>query len=144
MGTKNIRLSAYLLIVFCFSQALFAASPTKGVHNNMKLLKGKWALEYVYILEKDGMVHFDPDNGRIKFFTEMDVRFDTAILTNNKDTQKVKYEVEANYLGANFTSGKTIIAEWGILEDELFLEFTTDDKSNAAKKMRFLLIYKRK
>jgi len=116
----------------------------KDDYNSIKLLQGKWAFEDAYTVETDEIVHFDPDNGFVKFYTELDIRFDTAILKVDNVIQKVKYEVEGNSMGAYFSSGKTFFAEWGILRDELYLEFTIDDINDTSEKMRIIVVYKRK
>jgi len=141
MEIKYIRLKAYLFFIFC---SLSFAAMAQTNKDNTELLQGEWVFEDASIPGTEYRIHLDLDNSYIKLYTEIEVKGDTVFLKDDEETQKMKYEIDGNYLGIEFSSGKAFIAEWVIFEDKLYLEFSGNDIYDASKKVDVLLVYKRK
>lgn len=142
MEFKNIRSKVQLLIIF-FSISLFSIAQTK--ENDKSLLLGEWLWEEASIADDKQPMGFDPDNAYYKFYTEINAKEATAILKDSEEKiQEIKYEVNGNFLGFSFSSGESFIAEWAILEDKLYMEFSVFHPYDALRKVKLLVVYKRK
>jgi hypothetical protein len=131
-----------LLIIF-FSISLFSIAQTK--ENDKSLLLGEWIWEGASIAEGKRPVTFDLYNDYYTFYSEIEVAENTVVLKEEDEkTLEVKYEVDGNYVGIELPSGKSFIAEWVIIEDKLYLEFSVSGLDNTSKKENLLVVYKRK
>ena len=140
MEFKIIRLRACLLLIFC-SLSWFAVAQT----NDKELLLGEWVWENALIDDSKRPMAFDLHNSYYKFYGEVEIKNNTVFLKNSEEkTQEVKYETNENYLGLDLPSGESFIAEWAIIEDKLYLEFSSNDIYDLSKKVDVLLVYKRK
>ena len=84
-------------------------------------------------------------NDYYKFYAEIEVKENVALLKNSDEkTQEIKYEVDGNYLGFDLPSGESYIAEWTIIEDKLYMEFSVFHPNDTLKKVNLLIVYKRK
>lgn len=144
MELSIIRLKVCLLFVFC-SLSWFAVAQTSN-DNDKELLLGKWINEEGNVFDTERTIYLDPGNSYIEFYAEIEVKKDSMLLKNKttyEETQKVKYEVDGNYLGFDLPSGETFITEWAIFEDKLYLEFSTYHPFGAPRKVNVLLVYRR-
>ena len=141
MKVKIIHIKICLLFILCWL-SWFAAAQIKD--NNKKLLLGEWIWEDASMPSGERKIHFDFENSYMKFYSEIKIDGDTIFLKDNEKTQKVRLEVEKNFLGFDLPSGETFIAEWAIIGDKLYLEFSNNDIYEASKKVNVLLIYRRK
>lgn len=142
MKCKIIGLRVCLLVVFC-CLSWFAVAQTND--NDKRLLLGEWVWEETSTVENGQMVTFDLYNDYYKLYAEVEVKENTVFLKNRDEkAYEVKYEVDGNYLGIDLPSGKSYIAEWAILDDKLYLEFSDSQSSNVSKKGNLLVTYKRK
>lgn len=130
------------MIIF-FSISLFSIAQTK--ENDKSLLLGEWFWQEASIADDKQPISFDFYNDYYKFYAEIEVKNNVVFLKNNDEkTQNVKYEVDGDYLGFDLPTGKSYIAEWVILEDKLYIEFSIPSLDNVLKKVNLLVIYKRK
>jgi len=144
MKIENIHLRAYLLIVFYCGLSLFATAQTNKDNKDTESLHGKWTYEDAYTVDTKETIHLDVDNGYMKFYANIEMKEGDVFLTDDHSTLQAKYEVDGDFLGIEFPSGKTLIAEWAILEDELYMEVSTgDDIYYSSEKMKVILVYKR-
>lgn len=145
MEFKNIRSRTCLLFVF-FCLSWFAVAQTNKNDNDRKrLLLGEWIWEEASIADDEWPIIFDFNNDYYKFYADIDVKENTVFLRDSDErAQEVKYEVDGNYLGIDLLTGESLIAEWVILEDKLYLEFSVSHPFNASKKVNLLVIYKRR
>ncbi|MBS5978501.1 MAG: hypothetical protein KIB51_02005 [Dysgonomonas mossii] len=142
MELKNIYSKSLLLIIF-FSMSLFSIAQTK--ENDKNLLLGEWVWEEASIADGKQLISFDFYNDYYKFYAEIEVKENVVFLKNSDErTQEVKYEVDGNYLGFDLPSRESYIAEWTILDDKLYMEFSISSPDNTLKKVNLLIIYKRK
>ena len=142
MVLKNIYSKTLLLIIF-FSISLFSIAQTK--ENDKSLLLGEWVWENASIIDNKQPISFDFYNDYYKFYEEVEIKENEVFLKNSDEkTQDAKYEVDGNYLGFDLPSGESYIAEWVILEDKLYMEFSIPSLDNVLKKVNLLVIYKRK
>jgi len=142
MEFKNIRSKVQLLIIF-FSMSLFSIAQTK--ENDKNLLLGEWVWEEASLTDDKQPISFDFYNDYYKFYAEIEVKENEVFLKNSDEkTQEVKYEVDENYLGFDLPSRESYIAEWAILDDKLYMEFSISSPDNTLKKVNLLIIYKRK
>lgn len=142
MELKNIYSKSLLLIIF-FSMSLFSIAQTK--ENDKNLLLGEWVWEEASIADGKQLISFDFYNDYYKFYAEIEVKENEVFLKNSDEkTQEVKYEVDGNYLGFDLPSRESYIAEWTILDDKLYMEFSISSPDNTLKKVNLLIIYKRK
>ncbi|MDR1707583.1 hypothetical protein [Dysgonomonas sp.] len=142
MELKNIYSKSLLLIIF-FSMSLFSIAQTK--ENDKNLLLGEWVWEEASIADDKQLISFDFYNDYYKFYAEIEVKENEVFLKNSDEkTQEVKYEVDGNYLGFDLPSRESYIAEWTILDDKLYMEFSISSPDNTLKKVNLLIIYKRK
>lgn len=142
MELKNIYSKALLLILF-FSMSLFSIAQTK--ENDKSLLLGEWLWEEASIADDKQPMGFDPNNAYYKFYTEINAKEATAILKDSEEIiQEIKYEVNGNFLGFSLSSGESYIAEWVILGDKLYLEFSVFHPYDTSRKVKLLVVYKRK
>lgn len=141
MKLNIIRSRVCLLLVFC-SLSWFAVAQTND--DGKKLLLGEWVWEEASLPGKEYAIHLDLNNNHIKFYSEIEIKGDAIFLKEDEKKLEVKYEVDGNYLGYDLPSGESFIAEWVIIEDMLYLEFTGNDLYDASKKVNVLLVYKRK
>ena len=139
MEPKNICSKAYLLIIF-FSISLFSVAQTK--ENNKNLLQGKWVLENVCVDDTGRTLYIDSSSNYGEFYSGIEIKENTIYLEKDEiKNQEVKYEVDGNFLGFDLSSGQSFIAEWAVLDDKLYLEFSSSDPYNTSKKIKILLIY---
>lgn len=138
-----MHLKAYLLFML-FSLSLFTFGQTRN--DDKKLLQGKWVFEDASTHNLNRAMSFDLYNSYIEIYPEIEITQDTILLIDNEYEKfhKVKYEVNGNYLGFDFSSGKTFITEWAIFEDKLHMEQTIADPDGGSKDVTVLLTYKRK
>ncbi len=142
MESKNIRSKVLLLIIF-FSISLFSIAQTK--ENDKASLLGEWTWEEASIADDKQPITFDLYNPYCKFYAEIEVKENVALLKNSDEkTQEIKYEVDGNYLGFDLPSGESYIAEWTIIEDKLYMEFSVFHPNDTLKKVNLLIVYKRK
>lgn len=142
MEFKSIRSKIQLLVIF-FCMSLFSMAQTK--ENDKKLLLGEWVWIEASIDDDKHPITFDLYNDYYKFYEELEVKGNMVFLKNSDEkTQEVKYEVNGNYLGVDLPSGESLIAEWAIIEDKLYLEFGNTHPYDRSKKINLLVVYKRK
>lgn len=143
MKFKNICSRICLLLIFCSLSWFVTAQTNNG--NNKELLLGEWVWEEASIPGHtyDNILQLDLNNSHIKFYSGMQVKGDAILLIDDEKNLEVKYEVDGNFLGFDLPSGESFVAEWAIIEDMLYLEFTGNDLYDASKKVKVLLVYKR-
>lgn len=121
--------------------------------NDKKLLLGEWVWIEASIDDDKHSQTIDLYNDSYKFYPEIKVAENTVFLKEadeetrkviDEKTKEVKYEVDGNYLGVDLPSGGSYIAEWAILEDKLYMEFSSTHLQDVSKKINLLVVYKRK
>lgn len=140
MEFKNIRSRIYLLFVF-FCLSWFAVAQITEM-KDIQQLQGKWELEDVLIEDMGHTIHVDYASDYGQFYPEIEVKENMVYLKENKEkVHEVKYEVDGNYLGLDLPPGESLIAEWVILEDKLYLEFDRFHPDDTSKRVKVLLVY---
>ncbi len=141
MESKNIRSKVLLLIIF-FSISLFSIAQTK--ENDKSLLLGEWIWQEASIADDKQPMGFDLDNAYYKFYAKINAKEAIAILKDSEEKiQEIKYEFNGNYLGIELPTGESYIAEWAILEDKLYMEFSVFHPYDTSRKVNLLLVYKK-
>ncbi|MBB4035323.1 hypothetical protein GGR21_001212 [Dysgonomonas hofstadii] len=145
MKVNTIRLKVFLLFIFsCLSWFAIGRANIDDTDKNLKLLQGEWRWEAASIPVNEYETSFDFDNDYIKFYSEIEIKGKVLLVKDNDQIQVSRCDLAGSFLGFDLPSGESIIAEWTIIDDELYLEYKTKDIFNASKKMSVLLLYKRK
>lgn len=130
-----------LLFIFC-CLSWFAVAQAND--DEKKLLLGKWVFEDASIPVNEYETSFALNNKYIKFYSEIEINSKELLIKDKKKVHKSKYEIAGNFLHFDLPSGESIVADWDIIEGELYLEYKTKDIFDASKEMSVLLLYKRK
>lgn len=145
MKVNTIQLKIFLLFIFC-SLSLFAIGQANidNTDKNPKLLQGAWKWEAASIPVNEYETSFDFNNDYIKFYSEIEIKGEVLLIKDDDKIEASRCDLVGSFLGFDFPSGESVVAEWAIIEDELYLEYKTKDIFDASKKMSVLLLYKRK
>lgn len=142
---NTIQLRILLLSIFCtLSWFAIARMGTNDTDKNVTSLQGKWKWEAASIPVNEYETSFAFNNKYIKFYSEIEINAEALLIKDKKKVHKSKYEVAENFLHFDLPTGESIVADWAIIDGELYLEYKTKDIFDASKEMSVLLLYKRK
>ena len=130
-----------LIIFFCLSWT--AVAQTKD-NNDKKLLLGEWLWDETTIADDKWPISLDLGNDYIRFYDEIEIGEEIVLIKDVEEPQKLKYEINGNYVGLNLPSGESFIAEWTIFKDKLYLEFDSFHPYDTSKEVKVLLVYRKK
>lgn len=145
MKVNTIQLKIFLLFIFCcLSWFAIAQANVDDADKNLKLLEGEWKWEAASIPVNEYETSFDFNNDYIKFYSEIEIKGEIVLIKDDEKIEISRCDFAGSFIGFDLPSGESIIAEWAIIDDELYLEYKTKDAFNTSKKMSVLLLYKRK
>lgn len=143
MEYKFSPTKAGLFLIFCCLPCFAMAQANKNA-DDRELLFGTWIWEEASIADPNAPISFDLVNDYIKFYDEIEIENDSVSLTDSEGTVEVKYEVDGNYLGIDLPLEESIIAEWAVLDNKLYMEFDSEHPYDISKKVKVLLVYRKK